>query len=644
MLVAETLEDLQPHAQLGHYTIVSHVADGGMGHVFKAFEPKLQREVAIKVLKPELAENSQYIAFFEEEAQRIASLRHPNIVPIYFIGQQGQLSYFVMAFIEGGATLDNWIEAETPLSTDQASWIMNQATDALDAALKHQIIHLDIKPSNFLVDSNGSILLTDFGLARSLSPSSQDEEARECFGTPAYMCPEQILSRPTDQRSDIYSLGATMYHLMTLQFLHDGETVEEIIMSHVNNPFPYKQAESLGLSPGWIALFDKMTQKKPEDRYQNYEDLRTDLYRVDSLRLNIPLHVEESTEEDTPNEPIPVPHRGSESKAYLYGLLSPGCSAWADSGIDRSVKKTRAELLNLIQKPLHRLHMEDFTNAFLELQTEEATELNDLDEALSLAPQVGDFILRLAATRFCGSKETKDSKEALQAVGLPLARKLILTSVILRNEFPRFAEFNFWPFWQHSISTGLLTHFLLQYADRDNEPQSLGKMTTKVLSNLIKLKVRRLAYFAGLSHDFGKLVLAEIAPYSLYAPMRLAMENTTPEFREEKDLIGIDHHEIGTLWAERFPFESPVKDVIGRHYMEKGKPPLLTAAVMLANQLAKRNGLGFSGNPVVEYRDVTKSPAWKVFKKEVKNKDFTAAQFDQEFTSFVGELPLLSYS
>jgi hypothetical protein len=78
--------------------------------------------------------------------------------------------------------------------------------------------------------------------------------------------------------------------------------------------------------------------------------------------------------------------------------------------------------------------------------------------------------------------------------------------------------------------------------------------------------------------------------------------------------------------------------------MEKGKPPLLTAAVMLANQLAKRNGLGFSGNPVVEYRDVTKSPAWNVFKKEVKNKDFTAAQFDQEFTSFVGELPLLSYS
>ncbi|NJK90909.1 MAG: serine/threonine protein kinase [Blastochloris sp.] len=279
--MAVSLEDLVPNARLGHYTIVEHLAEGGMGHVFRAFEPSLSREVAIKVLKAELADDPDKIGSFDLEAQNIAALRHSNIVPIYFVGHQGDLHYFVMPFITG-STLDDWVESGVPMSAEQGIMVLGQAISALDWAYKHGIIHLDIKPSNFLVDDSGIILLTDFGLARTLGQTLLDNPD-ECYGTPAYMCPEQILQQHTDQRSDIYSLGATMYHLMTCRFLYDRETVTELVQAHLEQGFPYADAAALGLSPGWINLFDRMTQKSPADRFQNYDELSAALANVERL-------------------------------------------------------------------------------------------------------------------------------------------------------------------------------------------------------------------------------------------------------------------------------------------------------------------------------------------------------------------------
>jgi len=155
---ALTYDDLVPNAVLGHYTLVEHVTDGGMGHVFRAFEPSLQRDVAIKVLKAEFARDPEVLMQFEMEAQNIAALRHPNIVPVYYVGKQGELYFFVMPFIVG-QTLDHWLDTGESMNYEEAKWIIYQAADALERALSQNIIHLDIKPSNFLMDESGVQIL-----------------------------------------------------------------------------------------------------------------------------------------------------------------------------------------------------------------------------------------------------------------------------------------------------------------------------------------------------------------------------------------------------------------------------------------------------------------------------------------------------
>lgn len=647
MAAANTIEELVPNAQLGHYIILEHLADGGMGHVYKAFEPSLNREVAVKVLKPELANDEQHVGFFEGEAQKLAGLRHPNIVPIYFIGSQGKLFYFVMAFVAGGATLDNWVDTNTPLSVEQSFWVMGQAIDALNAAFQRNIIHLDIKPSNFLVDAKGeSILLTDFGLARSLSEISNTPQERESFGTPAYMCPEQVMNQPTDQRSDIYSLGATMYHLMTTKLLYDRENIEDILVSHCQSPFPYKEAEASGLTPGWINLFDRMTQKKPEDRFQNYDELKEALAHVDQL-TPVNIRIPEQTQEYTP-----VPNRSNESKKNLYGLLSPACLSWADGSDSKSkegkeevsVHRSRSEVLDLVNKPIKPLDLAPFTEALLEFQQEANPDIEDLYEALEMMPDMKDFILKLSNTDFFKkdkkAAEITDSKIALITIGLELSHHLILTNFILRKTPPVAKDFNWWPLIQHSMSVALVSTLLIHYFKK-GESGRIGQMTSKLLSTLGIAKTQRLAYLAGFVHDIGKFVLGEVAAYSYYVAMRQSMEKTKPLYEEEKLLLGVTHHEIGEIWCSQFGFESAVKDVVGNHHNGQHKSSTLRSIVFIANQLVKRCGLGFSGNAVVETKDFSTTLAWHQLLHDSSRSQISPQQFESEFIPMVNQLPLL---
>src|SRR5271155_5311525 len=208
------LEDLVSGTHLGHYVITDKIAQGGMGTVFKALEPALERYVAIKVLRPEYASNASYVQYFQEEARAVAALRHPNIVPIFFIGKEGNVVFFSMAYIDG-ETFDDWIEDKRWFNEERAKWFLSHAIAALHSAHKANIVHLDIKPANFLVDRGNNIMLTDFGLAERIVKGSSDTAQREAFGTPAYVSPEQITRGKTDQRTDIYSLGATLFHLFT---------------------------------------------------------------------------------------------------------------------------------------------------------------------------------------------------------------------------------------------------------------------------------------------------------------------------------------------------------------------------------------------------------------------------------------------
>jgi serine/threonine protein kinase len=642
MSLATSLQELIPNARLGHYTIVEHVAEGGMGHVYRAFEPSLSREVAIKVLKAELADEPDKIGLFDMEAQNIAALRHANIVPIYFVGHQGDLHYFVMPFITG-STLDDWVESGAPMNADQAVWVLNQAVDALDWAYRHGIIHLDIKPSNFLVEDTGSILLTDFGLARTLGQTITDNPD-ECYGTPAYMCPEQILQQPTDQRSDIYSLGATMYHLMTCRFLYDCETVTELVQAHLEKPFPYSEAASLGLAPGWINLFDRMTQKSPADRFQNYEELKEAVANVTRLGP-----VKKKRLEDEAKDGLTVvPVRSSATKEYAYGILSPKFNSWAESSIDQTMRRRKSDTLNGLQKPMKPLRLSKLTKALKEMSKISTPEVNDLSEALAILPQMDEFVMGLAQTGFARRyiEGSMSRKKAIRVVGPDLVSQLILTGLMLRDDFESGPEFAWNLFWQHSISTGIVSYYLIELAMGEFVPgkgwqdPATRKMTSMLsLSNLLN-KGNTSAYFAGLTHDIGKLALSEVAAYPYYSAMRGAIEKQTSLLEQEEFFMGMNHVEAGGLWMSWNGIDALAKNVATVHHELNKKSGLVGAAVALANQLVKIYGLGYSGSPIVDQRNLWETKAWAEVKASCKNDEITADVMEEHFVPLVGPLIL----
>ncbi len=223
------LADLVPGTHLGHYVITDRLAQGGMGTVFRAMEPTLERYVAIKVLRPEYASNPDYVQYFQEEARAVAALRHPNIVPIFYIGQEGNVVFFSMAYIDG-ETFDDWIETKRWFTEEHAKWFLSHAIAALHSAHKSNIVHLDIKPANFLVDRGNHSMLNDLGVARRIVKGAGGAVHREAFGTPAYVSPEQITRGKTDQRTDIYSLGATLFHLFTGRVPFEGRDRARLVL------------------------------------------------------------------------------------------------------------------------------------------------------------------------------------------------------------------------------------------------------------------------------------------------------------------------------------------------------------------------------------------------------------------------------
>lgn len=269
---------LKPGARLAHYIITRHLATGGMGDVYVAHEPDLGRDVAIKVLHLEHSRDPGVRESFRREAQTLAKLRHKNIMPVHYIGTEGELFFFVMPFIKG-ASLAERVQERHLLSPSEALWFMNQAVEALHAAFRQNIIHLDIKPENFLIDTDNTILLTDFGLARTLDDIFSTE-GDIIFGTPYYVSPEQLDGSPADHRSDIYSLGATLFHLMAGTPLCEGKSLEEILQNHVSKKFPAHLLEMLDTPQPWIALIQRMTRLFPVDRFQAYDEIIVELKKL----------------------------------------------------------------------------------------------------------------------------------------------------------------------------------------------------------------------------------------------------------------------------------------------------------------------------------------------------------------------------
>jgi formylglycine-generating enzyme required for sulfatase activity len=251
---------------LGQYRIIEAIGQGGMASVFKGYQPGLDRYVAIKVLPPYYAHEPGFSARFEREAKAIAQLTHHHILPIHDYGQQDDLSYIVMQYIQGG-TLKDLMGRPVPLK--EAARFVGEIASALDYAHQRGILHRDVKPANVLIDQerNGWSLLSDFGLARMVEGTSQLTGSGVGIGTPQYMSPEQGQGQEVDLRTDIYSLGVVLYEMVTGRIPFDAETPFAVVLKHIADPIPLPRSVSPDLPEGVERVVLKAMAKELDGRF-----------------------------------------------------------------------------------------------------------------------------------------------------------------------------------------------------------------------------------------------------------------------------------------------------------------------------------------------------------------------------------------
>ena len=255
------------------YEIIDKVGSGGMSDVYKAMDHKLNRYVAIKVLKSEFSEDTGFVSKFRVEAQSAAGLTHPNIVNVYDVGEDNGIYYIVMELIEG-ITLKKYIEKKGKLPIKEAVSIAIQVAQGIEAAHNNHIIHRDIKPQNIMISREGKVKVTDFGIARAASSHTINGNA---MGSVHYISPEQAKGGYIDEKSDIYSLGISLFEMITGEVPFEGDSTVSVALQHINEemPNPRDYVEELPVSVEKILA--KCTQKKPERRYLKVSTLIADL-------------------------------------------------------------------------------------------------------------------------------------------------------------------------------------------------------------------------------------------------------------------------------------------------------------------------------------------------------------------------------
>ncbi|HSJ85973.1 MAG TPA: protein kinase, partial [Anaerolineales bacterium] len=261
------MDNIQPGQTIGPYRIISQIGKGGMANVYKAYQPSVDRYVAIKVLPTQLAESKEFATRFHQEARIIAMLEHPHILPVFDYGESDGVAYFVMRYLEAG-TLKDKMEAGRPLPLNEIDRIFTQLADALSYAHSHGVVHRDLKPANALIDSFGNVFLTDFGIARLLeSASPRLTQTDAVMGTPAYISPEQAQGMPVDQRSDIYSLGIILYEMVTGGVPFVADTPLAVLFKHISDPLPLPSKVKPDIPEAMEQVILKALAKDPQDRF-----------------------------------------------------------------------------------------------------------------------------------------------------------------------------------------------------------------------------------------------------------------------------------------------------------------------------------------------------------------------------------------
>ncbi|OGO15802.1 MAG: hypothetical protein A2Z14_02715 [Chloroflexi bacterium RBG_16_48_8] len=249
---------------LGYYRLIEEVGRGGMATVCRAIDTRNNTEVAIKVLSPTISGDNRFVRRFKREGSLLAGLKHPNIVPVIGYGDSKGMAYMVMPFIKGDS-LQERLEQGKISKKERERWI-TQIADALMFAHNHGIIHRDVKPSNIMIDKSGNALLTDFGLAREVE-GSNTLTGSMLLGTPAYMAPEQGRGDPVDARSDQYSFGVILYHLVTGKLPFEADSPMGTVLKHIQEPVPRPTRFVSGMSQALERVILKCLAKDPEYRY-----------------------------------------------------------------------------------------------------------------------------------------------------------------------------------------------------------------------------------------------------------------------------------------------------------------------------------------------------------------------------------------
>lgn len=276
---------------LGDFQILRKIGTGGMGQVYLARQLSLKREVAVKLLRNDLADNPKALKRFEAEAHAVARLNHPNIVQVYHLGESDGLRYMVLEYVEG-RNLRDYLVRRGPPDLPITLSVIRQVSLALQKAHEQGIVHRDIKPENILVTRKVEVKVTDFGLSRFFAAGSPELNLTQSgitLGTPLYMSPEQVKGDVIDQRSDIYSFGVTCYHLLSGEPPFRGSTAYDVAMKHVHEaPRPLAELRP-DLPADLCGMVHKMMAKDPAERYQSTRDMLRDLAKVrEGIGLGLP--------------------------------------------------------------------------------------------------------------------------------------------------------------------------------------------------------------------------------------------------------------------------------------------------------------------------------------------------------------------
>ena len=322
---------------LGNYEIVEGIGVGGMASVYKAYQPGLERHVALKVLPPFYAQQPGFQERFIREAKAIAMLNHPNILPVYDYGQSGDYSYLVMRYVEAGS-LQQLVGA--PVAVALTVKIVSQIGMALEAAHRMGIIHRDVKPANVLLDKDDWALLTDFGLARMLEESVHLTGTGIGIGTPTYMSPEQAQGGAIDHRTDVYSLGVVLFQMLTGDVPYKGDTPLSIVLKRMTEPLPIPRSLNPEIAESVEEVVLKSLAKDPADRFQSAAEM--------VQQLEAAVTADKGEYDGTRDAPVAVPistvHSPSERETTIQPtLLGPTANLGDEDGSSGNLSKALAQ-------------------------------------------------------------------------------------------------------------------------------------------------------------------------------------------------------------------------------------------------------------------------------------------------------------